>query len=384
MIQFAVGISSEHDAFKAGAEASRDAIALLNGKTPVGALAFASVAFDQDRFLEGVNSLLPQLPIAGGSTAGEISTEGLQRESSGVVVMIASDQCSVASSAVHHLGSNAKGSGREFARLSRGIAPTAKHGLLFLDPFCGSIDGFLSGFSEEKSGELVLTGIGTGDDFLYRETFQYRDKGAHTRSATALLFSGSFATATASTHGFIPVGMPEEVTKSVEHVVLEIAGKPAIELYRSYFGQKHMDLLSTTFGETTAVYPLGMKTAEGHLVQIPTTMTKEGGLEFLRHVPVGSEVRLMVGDVDATIEGAREAARAVLRDLGGRKLKGLIVFSSAARRRLLGARADEEVRAIQDIVGREVPIAGMYGYAEVLSGPAHFSQATMTLWGIAE
>jgi len=384
MIKFAVGISSEHDAFKAGAEATRDALSRLEGKSPIGGLVFASVALDQDQFLAGVNSLIPPLPLAGGSTAGELSTEGLRRESSGVVVLISSDQCSVASSAVHHLGSNARGSGGEFARLSRALAPSAEHGLLFLDPFSGDLEQFLSGYTEALSDRLVLTGAGTGDDFLYRETYQYRDTAAHTRSATALLFSGTYRVVTATNHGFIPVGMPEEATKSVGNVLFTIAEKPAIELYRKYFGQRHIDLLSTAFSETTAFYPLGIRTEKGNIVQIPTALTKTGGLEFLRHVPEGSGIRLMVGDIDATLEGARESARKILRDLGGRKLQGLLIFSSTARRRLLGTHADDEVRAIQDIVGRDVPIAGMYGYAEILGAPPVLSQATMTLWGIAE
>jgi len=384
MIQFGVGISSEHDAFQAGREAAHDALGRLEGKTPIGALVFASVAFDQDRFLAGVTSMVPSIPTAGGSTAGELSTEGLERGSSGIVVLVASDQCSVASSAVHHLGLNARGSGGEFARRCSSLSPSAQHALIFVDPFSGGIDDFLTGYSEAKEGRLSLTGVGTGDDFLYRETYQYRDTSAHTRSVTALLFSGKYTIATATTHGFIPVGMPEKVTKSIENVVMQISRRPAVDLYKTYFGEKHMDLLITDFSETTAVYPLGMKIDKGHLVQIPTALTKEGGLTFLRHVPLGSEVRLMVGDIEATLDGARSSARSILNQLGGRPLRGLIIFSSTARRRLLGTRADEEVRAIQDIIGREVPIAGMYGYAEILGEPPHLSQATMTLWGIAE
>jgi hypothetical protein len=285
---------------------------------------------------------------------------------------------------VHHLGSNTKGSGSEFARLSRALAPSAEHGLLFLDPFSGDLENFLSGYADYSAHVPILTGTGTGDDFLYRETYQYRDTAAHTRSATALLFSGMYKIATTSTHAFIPVGMPEKVTKSKGTVTLEISHRPAVELYREYFGQKHMDLLLTAFSETTAVYPLGIKTDSGHVVQIPTTLTKEGGLEFLHHVPEGSEVRLMVGDIDATLEGARVSARKILHDLGQRKLRGLLIFSSTARKRLLGVRADDEVRAIQDVIGNDVPIAGMYGYAEICGTPPILSQATMTLWGMAE
>jgi hypothetical protein len=51
MITFAVGISSEHDSFKAGKDAAKDALSRLGGKALVGGLVFASVALDQDQFL---------------------------------------------------------------------------------------------------------------------------------------------------------------------------------------------------------------------------------------------------------------------------------------------------------------------------------------------
>ncbi len=384
MIKVGVGISSEHDAFIAGRDAAKDALTRLGSLSPIGGLVFASLAFDQDQFLSGVCSVLPEVPLAGGSTAGEVSTEGLARESSGVVMLFASNQLRLASSAVHHLLANPKGSGGEFVRRSQELLPSVHHALLFLDPFIGDIQAFLSGCTEAKETFHGMTGVGVGDDLLYRETYQYRDKAAHTRSATALLFGGSCTIATASTHGFIPVGMPERVTESKGNSILSLGERKAVELYKSYFGEKHMDLLTTNFSETTAVYPLGVKTDQGYVVHIPTALTKQGGIEFLEHIPEGSDVRLMVGDIDATIEGAKDATRKLIERLGGRTLCGLVIFSSAARRVLLGSRADDEIRAIQDIVGAQVPIAGMYGYAEILGSPPTCAQATMTLWGIAE
>ncbi|MHB8342046.1 MAG: FIST N-terminal domain-containing protein, partial [Mycobacteriales bacterium] len=68
------GRSADPDAWTAGAEAAGNAIA---GRTdPRLLIIFASDAYDLSALLGGIDSVAPDLPLVGCSTAGEIATTG--------------------------------------------------------------------------------------------------------------------------------------------------------------------------------------------------------------------------------------------------------------------------------------------------------------------
>jgi hypothetical protein len=54
---------------------------------------------------------------------------------------------------------------------------------------------------------------------------------------------------------------------------------------------------------------------------------------------------------------------------------------------MLGPSADEEIRIIQQIVGRDVPIVGFYSYAQIgghLGDRMALHNGSLLVWGIAE
>jgi hypothetical protein len=72
----------------------------------------------------------------------------------------------------------------------------------------------------------------------------------------------------------------------------------------------------------------------------------------------------MLGDPDKAIQAAKEAAENALSQLKGAKPKAIFVFDCMARNKLLGARIGEEILAIQNVLGKEVPLIGFYTYGE--------------------
>ena len=57
----------------------------------------------------------------------------------------------------------------------------------------------------------------------------------------------------------------------------------------------------------------------------------------------------------------------------GTKPKFILMFNCIAREKLFGARAKEEIAAVMNIIGNEVPLLGFYTYGEQapLGGEVH-------------
>ena len=107
-------------------------------------------------------------------------------------------------------------------------------------------------------------------------------------------------------------------------------------------------------------------------------------------IPEGATIRLMIGDREKAIRAAKDAATNALKQLEGRTPRFILMFNCMARNKLLGVRCSEENRAVQNIIGREVPMIGFYTYGEQgpLLGkkgtPTYFHNETMTLLVIGE
>ena len=75
MIKAGVGRSNNPDATKAGAEACKQALSQAGNKADLIVL-FSTVAYEQEKMLKGVRSVSKEIPLAGCSDFGEITTEG--------------------------------------------------------------------------------------------------------------------------------------------------------------------------------------------------------------------------------------------------------------------------------------------------------------------
>jgi len=70
----------------------------------------------------------------------------------------------------------------------------------------------------------------------------------------------------------------------------------------------------------------------------------------------------MIGSQENAINAAKSAAEAALSRIKGAKAKAIFVFSCVARNKFLGSRNKEEIVAIADVLGKEVPLIGFYAY----------------------
>jgi hypothetical protein len=157
-----------------------------------------------------------------------------------------------------------------------------------------------------------------------------------------------------------------KVTKAVGGKLIEVDNRPALSIYEDYFGKKAEELIKEPIARMAYTYPLGMS-VEGSpefLIRDVIIANEKGEITCAAEIPEGSKIRLMLGDQEKAIQAAKEAAEGTLVQLKGAKPKAAFVFNCMARKKLLGARIGEEIAAIQNVLGKGVPLIGFYTYGE--------------------
>lgn len=392
MISASVGVGTGQDPQKAGREACMAALAGLPPDKKADALmVFGSTALDQDKMIEGVSEIAPDAVLIGCSTAGEISSEGISAERSVIVMAFSSDQVYFWGAVGSHILWNPKQAGEECANAlqynSHGYVTSC---VTFLDVLSGNGDATIGGFMSKIGASFPVYGGAASDDLLFFETYQYLQNKAYRGSIVGLGLSGEYTTAAVAMHGFLPIGIARIVTRSEGPTLFELDGKPAASIYEEYFGEEHAHELHEGLLPSLAVsYPLGvfMQDSDEVTLRNPIFVDQKGAMTFASSIPVGAEIRLMISDMERGLKTAELAALEILKKLNGKKPKAVIIVNSVARKKMLGLRADEEIEIIQRIIGRDVPMAGFYSYAQLggqLGEKAQFQSGSLLIWAIAE
>jgi hypothetical protein len=364
MIKAGIGSSSNPDALKAGAEACSQALNQVGDRAGL-IVVFSTVGYDQKEMLEGARSVSREIPLVGCSDSGEITTKGPVSKHVAVMALNTDIQFSVG------LG---KGTDKDSFRAGKEAALQVKEKaqkpislfLMFLDGLAKNGAAAVRGVQEVFGRSFPIIGGSAGDDFLFKKTYEYRDNEVLENSMVGIGFSGDFSFGVGVRHGWEPIGLPMKVTKSEGAKLIEVNNRPALSVYEDYFGKKAEDLIKEPIARMAYTYPLGMsvKGSPELLIRDVVIANEKGEITCAAEIPEGAEIRLMLGDPDKAIRSAKEAAEQALTQLKGAKPKAVFVFDCMARCKLLGSRIGEEIEAVQDALGKEVPLIGFYTYGE--------------------
>lgn len=318
--------------------------------------------------LKGVRSVSGEVLLVGSSTAGEISTEGPTGRSSVVVMALASSTIKFFAAVGTPVSESPHNAGKSVAEeVKRQAGGELKTFIMLPDVLNGNGAEIVRGVLESLGDHFPVVGGASGDDFQFKKTFQYLNDTVHTNSVVGLGITGDFKIGIGVKHGWIPVGAPMKVTKSEGGVLHEVNGKPAIKIYEEYFGAEEASVLKTeSLAKLAITYPLGLQ-VEGNeelLIRDPLTVDANGSITCAAEIPEGADIRLMIGSIDEAVKVAKLAAKNALEQLEGAKPKAIIIFNCIARNKLFGPRMGEEITAIQEVLGREVPLIGFYTYGE--------------------
>lgn len=393
MIKAGIGMSQKITNHKeAGAEAVFKAMGDLQGIKPKIVFLFASIAYDQNEVLLGARSVAGDTSIVGGSAAGEITS--FTTIFDGVAAMaIASDQIEFTIGYSEGVSKDSFRAGAEVAQKVMNAAQSPPGLFISLpDGMTGNGSAIVEGSQSVLGKNFPMIGGSLGDDYQFKKTWEYFNTLVLADAIVGVGVSGNFSFGFGVKHGWEPVGLPMKVTKASGTVVQEVDGKPALTIYQEYFGKEAAELVREPLARMAYTYPIGLK-VEGSdelLIRDPVIANEKGEITMAAAIPEGTMIHLMIGDREKAIQAAKDAASNALRQLEGKEPRFIIMFNCMARNKLLGVRCNEENQAVQEIIGKDVPMLGFYTYGEQgpLLGhkgtPTYFHNETMTLLVVGE
>ncbi|WAC01340.1 FIST C-terminal domain-containing protein [Lacinutrix neustonica] len=242
------------------------------------------------------------------------------------------------------------------------------------------------GMNAATQKNILITGGLCGDAARFEKTVASYNKNPKPGEIVAIGFYGNTFEASFSIHGgWTPFGRERVVTKSKSNVLYELDGKPALDLYKKYLGDKSKDLPGAAL-----LYPLNVKTEDEQQSFVRTILNineKDNTMILAGDIPKNSKVQLMMTNVDNIANASERAARQAL-ELRKNKPQLALLVSCIGRKLVLDQRVEEEIEEVVDVVGKDTTICGFYSYGEI--APFHgetncqLHNQTMTITLISE
>ena len=238
-----------------------------------------------------------------------------------------------------------------------------RHVLVLLDGSGVNGSEFTRGLSHALPDGVSVTGGLAGAGFGSSRGVVFLDGTATSNSVAAIGFYGKDLKVACGCGGaWEPLGNERVVTRAHENVLLELDGRPALEVYEACLGERAAALPAAGLA-----FPLSVRTTDPTQGVVRTAVQidrRRQTVTFAGELPENSFARLMRATGSRLIEGAAVAADTCCGVLEATPQLALLV-SCVARRGLLKQRAGEEIEAVRDVVGPGAVLAGFYGHGEI-------------------
>jgi hypothetical protein len=169
-------------------------------------------------------------------------------------------------------------------------------------------------------------------------------------------------------HGWNPVGSQFRVTRSRGFWLRTLDGRPASETYAHLFGYPARDWAFPPLSHLARLYPLGVEQGENLIIRAPIRVEADGSFRMNAPVRDGVDAYLLVGSRVSCENAAHKAAQDALQKLEGAKPVFALVLVDLAWEMLLKSNPGSEIEAVQDILGKDIPLAGGYTLGQIVQG----------------
>lgn len=241
------------------------------------------------------------------------------------------------------------------------------------------------GLTEGTGGSAVITGGLAGDGSRFERTWVLvNGHPAASHVAAVGLYGTSLEVGNGFQGGWTILGPERLVTRSNGSELLELDGHPALELYKTYLGERVSGLPATAL-----LFPLAIRSGSSEDPELIRTVLSvdesRQSMTFTDDVPEGSTAQLMRGTTDRLVDAAQAAAMQAR--LPGDEPRLAIAVSCVGRRLYLGQRVEEELEAVASGLGPTCSLVGFYSYGELSrlpKGNCALHNQTMTVTVLRE
>ncbi|HET6201750.1 MAG TPA: FIST N-terminal domain-containing protein [Planctomycetota bacterium] len=357
----------------------------LDGAETLVLLFGASELADAPEPIRELRRALPRSRLVGCSTSGEIC--GAKVGDGGIslaVVRFEGTPLAVAGAEVTSAGDSFDAGARIARELER---PDLRAVFLLSDGLRVNGSELVRGVNSVLKESVVVTGGLAGDGDRFRRTWVLEEGNPRDGFVCGAGFYGDrIEVGHGSKGGWDRFGPERVVSRSKGNVLFELDGKPALDLYKTYLGERAAGLPATAL-----LFPLALRAharEEKSLVRTILAVDERArSLTFAGDVPEGALAQLMRANFDRLVDGAEGAASMTRRRCADGRSTLAVAISCVGRRLVLGERTEEELEAVGEVLPTGARVVGFYSYGEIspfASGACDLHNQTMTLTTLQE
>jgi hypothetical protein len=359
-----VGRSSLRDSRAAAAEAVR---AAQTGPDPKLLILFTAITHDTEGVLAGVADAAPGVPVIGCTTHGEIGPGG-PTDGTVTVAALGGAGLEIATCVAEQVSGRQADAGYEVAACMREVAQPHRVLLLLTDGLVRDQESIVRGCYRALGAGIPLFGGAAADGWRMSGAYLFKDGRVLTDAVIGAAVASEAPIAVGVSHGWRTVGHPMIVTRTADGRVLTLDDRPALDVYLERLNappEAYTD--SSAFTAFALSRPLGVQRRSGVEARNLSTEVDLAG----RSIGGGSAIDpggltwVMTGDEQSILDATDEACQDALERLEGNEPIGMLTFSCAALRAVLG---DDGIRREGERLQRwagAVPFAGFYTYGEI-------------------
>ncbi|MCS6995270.1 MAG: FIST C-terminal domain-containing protein [Anaerolineales bacterium] len=359
----AVGEAYALDPREAGLQAAHYALNRLGNVNPVLGILIVPHRHDPQKALDGVTSLLGNIPILGFSSFAGITEKGTRLHT--VVVALLAGETLRAET--HWYAAYGQSSGEMAARIMELLSYEQRPVdslLVFADGLEGNAEEFCAGFP----ARIPLWGGLSSGDLQSASGFQIAGMQTGHGAVGAAFLRGGLQVGIGYGHGWVPVGTHFRVTRSRGFWLRTLDGRPASETYAQMFGKPAREWSFPPINYLTRIYPLGFEQQNSSQLKVraPLRVEADGSFRMNAFLRDGSDAYLMIGSPADCHKASVEAAQQAVHALNGVRPVFALILVDIAWYMLMQTRVDAYFQAIQDVLGANIPIAGGYTLGQII------------------
>jgi len=349
-------------------------------------LAFGASRGDLRHALRMVREQLPLSHMIGCSTAGEILGSEVSDDSLSIAIARFERSRVRSTIALAIDSSDSFAIGQHVGRTLN--APDLRAVFVLADGLNVAGSKLVRGIRSAIGDRPAVTGGLAGDGLLFEKTWVMHQGLLGSGAAVAAgLYGERMEIGFGSKGGWDIFGPERAITRARDNVLYELDGKPALQLYKTYLGQRASGLPATAL-----LFPLALRSdgaCESSVVRTVLAVNeRDQSMTFAGDIPQGARAQLMRANFDRLVQGASDAA--AMTQAGGALLGGptlSIAVSCVGRRMVLGERTEEETEATLEAMPARTEQVGFYSYGEISPCPhvgSELHNQTMTLTTLSE
>ena len=196
---------------------------------------------------------------------------------------------------------------------------------------------------------------------------------------SGVLLAGDLGATTGLSQGCTPIGEVHDVTRARDNVLYELDGRPALDVFKEDIGEVLARNLERVGGYIHAALPIaGSDTADYLVRNVMGIDPNNGWLSIGERLNAGDKILFVRRDGPSAFVDLERMLNDVTGRAGDTASAGLY-YSCVARGPNMFSRDDQEMTAVAEAVGEDVPVVGFYANGEISNNRLYGYTGVLTL-----